>query len=220
MRWAELWIDLLSVAPLLVWMVVAVAAIPTYARIGWFAPVACASFTFIICLYGSIMLWRRTHYLRRRVVYLVIGSEIATTPPTKLGNRIQIFIAGSAVSISLVWAILDIVANAQFRSRTALMPCDGKCAECVVDPHCQAWADGVRAAHPLTNVCPPPQNPSGTTDSTFSCAADMGWMFVTAAISCVWLITVACRHQPVVEPVVSPFSQRPTSGLQSSPTTV
>ena len=217
MPWTELGVDLLSVAPLLVWMVVAVAATPIYFRIGWYAPIACASFTFVVCCYGSIMVWRRTHYLRRRVVYLVLGSQVNATPPTKLGNRIQAFVAGAAVSISLIWAILDIVANAQFRSQQPLMPCDGKCAECVIDPHCRAWADAVRVAQPLTNICPPPQNPSGTTDSTFSCAADMAWMFVTAAISSVWFITVVCRSQPAAEPNVSPVTPGPTSGTQMSP---
>lgn len=192
-----------------------------YARIGWFAPIGCALFTFVVCLYGTIMMWRRTHYLRRRVVYLVLGDQVAPKPPTKRGNCIQAIIAGAAVTISLVWAILDIVANAQFRSQRSLMPCNGKCAECTTDPHCRAWADAVLAAFPLTNICPPPQNPSGTTDSTFSCAADMAWMFVTAAISSVWLLTVACRRsQSSAVPNVSPVTPGPSSGTQMSPTAV
>ena len=69
-------LDLMSVVPLITWAFVAIAAIPVYARISWFAPVACAVYTGLVCSIGAVVLWRRTHVLHRKLVYKICLSAL------------------------------------------------------------------------------------------------------------------------------------------------
>ena len=81
------------IIPLIAWAVVAVISIPTYAALGWYAPVACARHPAIICLVGGIVLWRRSHVVRSGLVYLVMKEPgIPEKPPSKTAERVQIIV--------------------------------------------------------------------------------------------------------------------------------
>ena len=204
-RFCSLVLDLMSIIPLIAWAVVAVISIPTYAALGWYAPVACAVYTAIICLVGGIVLWRRSHVVRSGLVYLVMKEPgIPEKPPSKTAERVQVIVASFALVVTLVWAVLSLVGMIQVISarRTLVVgnstgiPCLGICSECPVDPYCRTWTAAVQAEKPLTSLCAPPESPAEHTNSTFSCAADFGWMLVTAAITFVWLLFVCCRKPP------------------------
>ena len=145
-RFCSLVLDLMSIIPLIAWAVVAVISIPTYAALGWYAPVACAVYTAIICLVGGIVLWRRSHVVRSGLVYLVMKEPgIPEKPPSKTAERVQVIVASFALVVTLVWAVLSLVGMIQVISarRTLVVdltnstgwPCEGICSNCTIDPY-------------------------------------------------------------------------------------
>lgn len=181
-------IDFITILPFVGWLIMSLSAIPAYAAISWWAPIACAVVTTIICGLATANMWRRSH--SRAVIYLVMEDPMtgsANETKNRCITRCDTWMALICMVICVVWASLCMVANASVRRIE--QPCPGLCGNCSVDFHCHAWAKEVRAAHSLTNICPPAQHDEkSTSNATFSCVADAAWMFLTAAFALAWAL--------------------------------
>ena len=192
--WVSVLIDVITLTPFIAWFFVSATAIPGYARIQWFGPVAGAIATVLIMLLATINMWRRTHV--RATIYLVVEDDVnapqATPPPTcdcaKCWRRPETWIALLCLVICVVWTVLCILANSAIPWET--QPCGrGNCLACDVDPHCHEWARGVERDTALSNICPPRvHDEDSDSDLTFSCVADAAWMGLTAVFAGVWML--------------------------------
>jgi len=192
----SLMVDFVTLAPFIVWFFISIAAIIEYNKIQWYAPVACASYSTLLCGVATYRLWQHTHFQRAVQYHTQANDGEGGKKPYKY-CRPDTWIAGFFASVALIWAILDIVANASISKAKAYhMPCNGECGTCTWDKHCKEWAAGVMADNPLTQICPPARHlASSTSDATFSCVADCAWMFLTSLFTFLWLI-VLCRKPP------------------------
>lgn len=197
--WGSVLCDIIVVAPFFVWAIVSLSAIPSYAALQWFAPVACAVVTIVMGAVATFRLFKKLHTVQ--AVYMVQMDEGVNEGAKKKSAcrtwccRYDTWLAIFCALVSVVWAILCFATQAQI-SRIAganreLMPCGGECSSCTTDPHCTRWSAYVLLAVPLSNICPPAvHSPGSTSDVTFSCAADGGWMVVTAAFCVFWMLAL------------------------------
>ena len=145
-------IDVITIAPFAVWLIVSVAAIYLYAGLAWYGPIACAVTTTAICGVATVHMWRRAH--TRAVIYLVIEGPMAggtKKAAKRCITRCDTWIALLCLMLCVIWAVLCVVANSSIRRIP--QPCPGLCGSWgggICRPECgQCW----HMAYELTSRC-------------------------------------------------------------------
>ena len=195
--------DAITLGPFLVWLAVSVAAIVSYGQIGWYAPIACATYSTIMSAVATVNLWGRSHV---RMIYLQIDD--GPMQMEKEGSRLRwdLCVGCFFAMLALAWAIVDVVAISQISaaSQTLPQPCDGRCGACTSDPHCKVWAANMALTTPIVAVCPTARRHTSTEgNATFSCTADAAWMFLTFSATVIWICSLLTRKPHGARPVVS-----------------
>lgn len=175
-----------------------------------YAPIACATFTTVLCAFATYRLWRRTH--TRAAIYIVFDADASISAASKQRSATCRFdvMALLSVIVTAAWGTLNIVTNVvAIAPARALMPCDGECGTCSIDPHCRAWSEAVLANSSLAAICPPARGERGKdSNATFSCVADAAWMLLTCVFTLFWLCCSLFRPAPTMRGV-SPGGRRP-----------
>lgn len=195
--------DALKVLPFVVWCIVCLVAIPSYASIGWHGAVFAALFSIFLCILAA----RDAIYLSptMRPLAAPLGYALALDDDEKLSDTqnerktlikfrlaATFFFASAFLTAFFLATFYTVIVPAAGGSRAgerSEMPCEGECEGCLTDPDCHEWSEALRRDHPVVGICPTPRR-SADTDVTFSCAADGYWMLVTSFVAAIWLALV------------------------------
>lgn len=166
-----------------------VYAIPSYARIGWIAPVVAAVFSILLGACAMHAMWTKGRHLKQYLRLLPSDEDPAAAEVS--GDKfllVKKICAAAFTLIAFIWAVLDIIVYAvALKPAYDSKPCSGACGNCTVDPNCRTWADSVVENHSMAAICPTVSDGSDT-DATFSCFADGMWLMCTGLIGLLWFL--------------------------------
>ena len=176
----------MKLAPTSGWLIMCCFAIPSYAAIGWVAPVVCAVFSSLLAILATRDIFM--HLSPSIHKYVLVGKlaeqqdALTVERATRKGAVALAFFCTSAACM----VVFLVVAYAVIEPEKSDMPCDGKCEDCEEDRNCKDWVKAVEDDHPIVAICPPTLG-SADTDATFSCLADGYWMMVTSLMGLIWV---------------------------------
>lgn len=179
-------VDLVKLAPTTGWLVMCCFAIPSYAAIGWVAPVVCAVFSSLLAVLATRDIFM--HLSPSIHAYVLVGKlaereDALTVARAKRKGAVAVaFFCASAACM----VVFLVVAYAVIEPEKSKQPCDGECEGCEEDRNCKRWVADVEDDHPVVAICPPTKG-SADTDATFSCLADGYWMMVTSVMGLIWV---------------------------------
>ena len=109
--WKAVLVDLLKIIPSLTWLIECLVAIPSYARVGWVAPVVCAVYSALVSILVTIDIFRNhattlNEYLPLLKSDLPVGTGTEAKDSSSLVVvRIKLVVATGSVFLSVFFAI-------------------------------------------------------------------------------------------------------------------